>query len=145
MTSSQFSRRPRVQPLPKICKKPPIPQPPDQPIETIRGALDWEVTSEFPPHRRLHMPLRLTSPSGQRTGPWLQTYYDGTDSLTVLIVVDAKASVATATLMWLSTAPFSVYVTFQWAQDPNQPIASGELHSHTEGYWPSNVHAIFLA
>lgn len=66
MTSSKFSRRPRVQPTPKICRvlKPPVPAPmpplPVWPIPTMVCTLDWSGPEDPPPdlavHRTFAMP-----------------------------------------------------------------------------------------
>jgi len=60
MTSSMFSRRKRVQPTPAICRRPPIPEPPDQPIDTLRGWIEIDSRPIVPPPHRIALPLKLT-------------------------------------------------------------------------------------
>lgn len=42
MSSSKYSRRPRPQQPPAICKRPPIAEPPDTPIPILQALASWQ-------------------------------------------------------------------------------------------------------
>lgn len=60
MTSSRFSRRPRVQPTPKVCGVPPPPLPPPVPSTLMTAIINWDYPGPPPPpfscHETIHMP-----------------------------------------------------------------------------------------
>lgn len=48
--SSKFQTPLRAQPLPKVCRKPPLPRPPSQPIESLRAYGILELRPYIGPH-----------------------------------------------------------------------------------------------
>jgi len=71
MTSSRFALRKKAQPLPKLCTKPPIPEPPNTPIESFLAIayLDaWPTPTE---HVNQEWTFRF-----HRNGFTVPPYYD---------------------------------------------------------------------
>lgn len=45
--STKFSRTPRIQPTPPVCRRPPIPEPPGAPIETLHAWFEFQGNDYF--------------------------------------------------------------------------------------------------
>lgn len=57
---SKFSRRPRVQPTPSICKKGPLLKAPDVPIDELQSYVIWRAVTGFGELVDIRAPLTLT-------------------------------------------------------------------------------------
>jgi hypothetical protein len=79
--SSKFSRAPRIQPTPPVCKKPPIPAPPDQPISQLSAWIAWIDQNHLPSPIALNLALPLFPDDPQNPTRWAGHYRDETTDI----------------------------------------------------------------